>query len=103
MHRLRRCVIACPIRPAISTPAIFTLKGPPRAGVRNGPTWEYSRKWPRQKFTFLMERAKMPFLLPPLEKRDGSHVREHLHRKGELFRDLKDNESLISKVMRKRK
>ena len=83
-----RCVVACPYKARNLDAGKFYTEGTPQLeAYEKAPTWEYSRKWPREKYSCsLWHRPEMPLLLASAEKRHGAHVCEHLSLPGQFLR-----------------
>jgi molybdopterin-containing oxidoreductase family iron-sulfur binding subunit len=82
-----RCVLGCPYKArALDGGAFYTEGTPQIEEYEKSPTWEYSKKWPREK-------NQLPM---------GTARKCHFCR-ANVFGDIGDKESLIYKVMKQNK
>jgi molybdopterin-containing oxidoreductase family iron-sulfur binding subunit len=100
-----RCVIACPYKARNLDAGDFYTEGTPKVQeYETAPSWEYSRKWPRQKFHVPYGTArKCHFCYHRLKNGMVPMCVSTCIARANYFGDLKDKESLISKVMQTNK
>jgi len=100
-----RCVLACPYKARALDGGSFYTEGTPKVeGYEQAPTWEYSRKWPREgrelpigtarKCHFCVHRLKMG-MVPACVSTCPCRAN--------TFGDLEDPESLLSALLRENK
>jgi len=100
-----RCVIACPYKARNLDAGDFYTEGTPKMQeYETAPSWEYSRKWPRQKYHIPYGVArKCHFCYHRLKNGMVPMCVSTCIARANYFGDLKDRDSLISKVMQKEK
>ncbi len=100
-----RCVIACPYKARTLDPGYFYTEGTPEVQeYEKAPTWEYSRKWPRQKFHIPIGNArKCHFCYHRLKNGMVPMCVSTCICRANFFGDPEDKESLIYKMLRSNK
>jgi molybdopterin-containing oxidoreductase family iron-sulfur binding subunit len=100
-----RCVIACPYKARnLDAGELYTEGTPKVQEYETAPTWEYSRKWPRQKFHVPYGTArKCHFCYHRLKNGMVPMCVSTCIARANYFGDLKDKDSLIYKAMRDNK
>lgn len=96
-----RCVVACPYKARGLDGNLFYTEGTPRIeDYDKAPSWEYSRKWPRQKFHLPAGTArKCHFCYHRLKVGMVPMCVSTCICRANFFGDLTDRESLIYKMM----
>ncbi|RJQ17706.1 MAG: 4Fe-4S dicluster domain-containing protein [Nitrospiraceae bacterium] len=100
-----RCVAGCPYKARTLDRGAFHTGGTPKIeGYDESPSWEYSRKWPREKDQLPVGVArKCHFCLHRLRKGMVPVCVNTCVCRANYFGDPEDKESLIHKVMMKNK
>jgi molybdopterin-containing oxidoreductase family iron-sulfur binding subunit len=100
-----RCVIACPYKArSLDAGAFYTDDTPKVQDYEKAPTWEYSRKWPREKFQLPFGTArKCHFCYHRLKQGMVPMCVSTCIARANYFGDLTDQESLLYKVMQQNK
>jgi tetrathionate reductase subunit B len=100
-----RCVIACPYKARNLDGGDFYTEGTPKVEeYEKAPSWEYSRKWPRQKFHLPYGTArKCHFCYHRLKNGMVPMCVSTCIARANYFGDLKDKDSLMYKVMQTNK
>ncbi len=96
-----RCVIACPYKARTLDAGAFHTEGTPKIeDYETAPTWEYSKKWPRQKNNSPIGNArKCHFCLHRLKNGMVPMCVSTCICRANFFGDPEDRESLIYKMM----
>jgi molybdopterin-containing oxidoreductase family iron-sulfur binding subunit len=100
-----RCVIGCPYKArALDAGGFYTENTPRIEEYEKSPTWEYSRKWPREKNQIPMGTArKCHFCNHRLKIGMAPACVSTCPCRANVFGDISDKESLIYKVMKQNK
>ncbi|MDP2278581.1 MAG: 4Fe-4S dicluster domain-containing protein [Nitrospirota bacterium] len=100
-----RCVIACPYKARTLDAGYFHTEGTPAIQeYEKAPTWEYSRKWPREKFHIPIRTArKCHFCYHRLKNGMVPMCVSTCICRANFFGDPEDKESLIYKMMKANK
>jgi molybdopterin-containing oxidoreductase family iron-sulfur binding subunit len=100
-----RCVIACPYKARNLDSGAFYTEGTPKIEpYETSPTWEYSRKWPREKNHIPIGNArKCHFCYHRLKNGMVPMCVSTCIARANYFGDPEDKESLIHKVMKANK
>ena len=100
-----RCVIACPYKARTLDSGYFHTEGTPKVEeYEKLPTWEYSRKWPREKFHVPIRTArKCHFCYHRLKNGMLPMCVSTCICRANFFGDLEDKDSLIHKMMKANK
>jgi molybdopterin-containing oxidoreductase family iron-sulfur binding subunit len=97
-----RCVVACPYKARnLDSGAFYTENTPKIEVYETSPTWEYSRKWPREKHNIPIGNArKCHFCYHRLKQGMLPMCVSTCIARANYFGDPDDKESLIYKVMK---
>lgn len=100
-----RCVIACPYKARTLDAGYFHTEGTPAIQeYEKAPTWEYSRKWPREKFHIPIRTArKCHFCYHRLKNGMVPMCVSTCICRANYFGDPEDKESLIYKMIKANK
>ncbi len=100
-----RCVVACPYKArALDGGAYYTEGTPKIEEYDKSPSWEYNRKWPREKNQLPVGNArKCHFCLHRLKNGMVPMCVSTCPCRANYFGDPEDKESLIYKIMKKNK
>lgn len=100
-----RCVIACPYKARALDQGAFYTEGTPKIeDYEISPSWEYGRKWPRQKNQLPIGNArKCHFCLHRLKNGMVPMCVSTCPCRANYFGDPEDKESLLYKIMKKNK
>jgi len=100
-----RCVVACPYKARNLDSGSFYTEGTPKIeAYETSPTWEYSRKWPREKHHIPIGNArKCHFCYHRLKQGMLPMCVSTCIARANYFGDPDDKESLIHKVMKANK
>lgn len=100
-----KCVIACPYKARTLDPGAFYTAGTPKIEeYETAPTWEYSRKWPREKNQSPIGNArKCHFCYHRLKQGMVPMCVSTCICRANFFGDPEDKESLIYKMLRNNK
>lgn len=100
-----RCVIACPYKARSLDGGAYYTEGTPRLEeYEKAPTWEYGRKWPRQKFHVPSGTArKCHFCLHRVKNGMVPMCVSTCPCRANYFGDPEDRESLIYKIKKENK
>ncbi|MDI6753175.1 MAG: 4Fe-4S dicluster domain-containing protein [Thermodesulfobacteriota bacterium] len=96
-----RCVVACPYKARNMDGGEFYTEGTPKVEeYEKAPTWEYSKKWPRQKHHIPYGTArKCHFCVHRLKSKMVPMCVSTCIARANYFGDLEDKESLLYKMM----
>jgi len=97
-----RCVIACPYKARNLDAGAFYTEGTPQVEeYEKAPSWEYGKKWPREKYHLPFGTArKCHFCLHRLKNGMVPMCVSSCLCRATYFGDLEDKESLIYRVMK---
>ncbi len=100
-----RCVLACPYKARSLDAGAFYTQGTPKVEeYEKDPTWEYSRKWPREKNQLPIGAArKCHFCLHRIKAGMLPACVSTCPTRANFFGDLDDKESLLYKMMKNNK
>lgn len=100
-----RCVIACPYKARTLDAGLFYTEGTPAVqDYEKSPTWEYGRKWPREKFHVPIKNArKCHFCYHRLKNGMVPMCVSTCICRANFFGDPEDKDSLIHKMMKSNK